>query len=51
MAYVAPNSTLQLFKGINLDNRYLHTIYFANATAQEEGGMEAEKSDGGYINP
>lgn len=35
MAYVAPNSTLQLFKGINLDNRYLHTIYFANATAQD----------------
>ena len=34
MAYIAPNSTLQLFKGINLDNRYLHTIYFANETAQ-----------------
>lgn len=35
MAYVAPNSTLQLFKGINLDNRYLHTIYFANEAAQD----------------
>lgn len=35
MAYVTPNSTLQLFKGINLDNRYLHTIYFANANAQD----------------
>lgn len=35
MAYVAPNSTLQLFKGINLDNRYLHTIYFANETTQD----------------
>lgn len=34
MAYVQPNSIIQLFKGINLDNRYLHTIYFANATAQ-----------------
>lgn len=34
MAYVQPNSTLQLFKGINLDNRYLHTIYFADAEAQ-----------------
>lgn len=34
MAYVTPNSMLQLFKGINLDNRYLHTIYFANETAQ-----------------
>ena len=35
MAYVQPNSTLQLFKGINLDNRYLHTIYFANEAAQD----------------
>ena len=34
MAYVTPNSTLQLFKGINLDNRYLHTIYFASESAQ-----------------
>ena len=34
MAYVQPNSTIQLFKGINLDNRYLHTIYFAGAGAQ-----------------
>jgi len=35
MAYVQPNSTFQLFKGINLDNRYLHTIYFANEAAQD----------------
>ena len=35
MAYVVPNSTLQLFKGINLDNRYLHTIYFASESAQD----------------
>ena len=35
MAYVQPNSTLQLFKGINLDNRYLHTIYFASEAAQD----------------
>lgn len=34
MAYVQPNSTLQLFKGINLDNRYLHTIYFADEASQ-----------------
>lgn len=34
MAYVQPNSIVQLFKGINLDNRYLHTIYFANTSAQ-----------------
>lgn len=35
MSYVTPNSTLQLFKGINLDNRYMHTIYFASETAQD----------------
>lgn len=34
MAYVQPNSIVQLFKGINLDNRYLHTIYFASESAQ-----------------
>ena len=34
MAYVQPNSIVQLFQGINLDNRYLHTIYFASETAQ-----------------
>lgn len=34
MAYVQPNSIIQFFKGINLDNRYLHTIYFANESAQ-----------------
>lgn len=34
MAYIQPNSIVQLFKGINLDNRYMHTIYFANASAQ-----------------
>lgn len=35
MGYVEPNSVIQFFKGINLDNRYLHTIYFANANAQD----------------
>lgn len=34
MAYIQPNSVIQLFQGINLDNRYLHTIYFANEQAQ-----------------
>ena len=34
MAYVQPNSIVQLFQGINLDNRYLHTIYFAGESAQ-----------------
>ena len=34
MAYVQPNSIIQLFKGINLDNRYMHTIYFASESAQ-----------------
>lgn len=34
MAYIQPNSIIQLFQGLNLDNRYLHTIYFANESAQ-----------------
>ena len=34
MAYVQPNSVIQFFRGINLDNRYLHTIYFASESAQ-----------------
>lgn len=34
MTYIQPNSIIQLFQGINLDNRYLHTIYFANEAAQ-----------------
>lgn len=34
MAYIQPNSTIQFFRGINLDNRYMHTIYFANVSAQ-----------------
>ena len=34
MAYIEPNSIVQLFKGINLDNRYMHTIYFASTSAQ-----------------
>lgn len=34
MAYIQPNSVIQLFQGINLDNRYMHTIYFANEAAQ-----------------
>lgn len=34
MAYVQPSGTIQLFKGINLDNRYMHTLYFATTAAQ-----------------
>lgn len=34
MAYVQPTGAIQLFRGINLDNRYMHTIYFANEAAQ-----------------
>lgn len=34
MAYVVPNSKLQLFQGINLDNRYMHTVHFASEDAQ-----------------
>lgn len=34
MAYVQPTGTIQLFRGINLDNRYMHTLYFASTSAQ-----------------
>lgn len=34
MAYVEPSGIIQLMKGVNLDNRYAHTIYFENETLQ-----------------
>ena len=34
MAYVVPSGTIQLMKGVRLDNRYAHTIYFADIAAQ-----------------
>lgn len=34
MAYAVPSGIIQLFRGINLDNRYMHTIYFASESAQ-----------------
>ena len=34
MAYVVPSGTIQLMRGVRLDNRYAHTIYFADTTAQ-----------------
>lgn len=34
MAYVQPCGTIQLMKNIRLDNRYMHTIYFAIEAAQ-----------------
>lgn len=34
MAYVQPTGTIQLFRGVNLDNRYMHTLYFGTTAAQ-----------------
>lgn len=34
MAYVEPSGIIQLMKGVNLDNRYAHTIYFENESLQ-----------------
>lgn len=34
MAYVNPNGTIELMRGVNLDNRYMHTLYFANTEQQ-----------------
>ena len=53
MGYVAPSGIIQLFKGIALDNRYMHTIYFANEsqqdawfTAKYNAGLATKKSFG-----
>ena len=35
MAYVSPSGTIELMKGVNLDNRYMHTLYFANTQARD----------------
>lgn len=35
MGYVTPNSKIELFKGIRLDNKYMHTIYFSTPNEQE----------------
>ena len=35
MAYIAPNSTVYILKGVSLDSDYNHTGYFASAAAQE----------------
>lgn len=34
MAYISPNGTIELMKGVNLDNRYMHTLYFADVASQ-----------------
>ena len=34
MSYVQPSGTIQLFRWINLDNRYMHTLYFPNVATQ-----------------
>lgn len=34
MSYVQPSGTIQLFRGVNLDNRYMHTLYFPNVSTQ-----------------
>lgn len=34
MAYIAPNTTMHVFKGIPLDNSYEHTVYFTDSAAQ-----------------
>ena len=34
MAYIAPNSTIKFLRGVPLDSTYEHSIYFADASAQ-----------------
>jgi len=35
MAYISPSGTIELMKGVNLDNRYMHTLYFASVSARD----------------
>lgn len=35
MAYYNPSGVIELFKGINLDNRYMHTLYFETEANQK----------------
>ena len=35
MAYVSPSGTIELMKGVNLDNRYMHTLYFSSKDARD----------------
>ena len=35
MAYVSPSGTIELMRGVNLDNRYMHTLYFSSPTARD----------------
>lgn len=35
MSYIQPTGVIQLFKGIALDNRYMHTIYFGSEALQD----------------
>lgn len=49
MGYVEPNGRIEIFKGINLDNRYMHTIYFANETAQNNWFTSKLATNGRYF--
>ena len=35
MAYIAPNTTVTLMKGVPLSNDYQHTLWFDSAAAQQ----------------
>ncbi len=35
MAYITPNGVITLYKGINLNNEYTHTLYFASQSARD----------------
>ena len=35
MAYVQPNGTIQLFRGLGLTNEYVDTIWFPSKSAQD----------------
>ena len=57
MSYIQPTGVIQLFKGIALDNRYMHTIYFGSEALQDAwftnkyntGSIATPKKAFGYL--
>lgn len=35
MGYVSPSGTIELMRGVNLDNRYMHTLYFDSPASRD----------------
>ena len=50
--YIAPNSKIHLLKDVPLDNRYQHTLWFADKTSQHNyftGKIKHSFDDQSYV--